>query len=117
MKAYATLSRRGQLGRLRRLAQRALAAYGIEQARLKLLRHEHNTTWRVDAGAERYVLRINRPYSLTVAAIRSEMAWLAALGRDTELSVPQPVAARDGSFYVQADAPGVPEPRTCVVLR
>lgn len=116
MKPYTTLSRRSQLGRLRRLAQRALARYGIAAQRLTPLRHEHNTTWRVDAGADRYVLRIHRPHTHTQAAIASELAWLAALRRDTTLGVPQPVAALDGSLVVQVADAGVPEPRSCVVL-
>ena len=48
--AFASLSRRGQLSRLRGLGRTALAAYGLEDARLTLLRFEHNTTFRVDAS-------------------------------------------------------------------
>lgn len=117
MKPYVTLSRRSQLGRLRTLAHRALAAYGIAQARLTLLRHETNTTFRVDTPGGPYVLRINRPDVHTVAAIRSELAWLSALRHDTDLGVPDPIAARDGALVVLASDAGVPEPRPCVLLR
>ena len=117
MKAYATLSRRSQLGRLRQLAQHALAAYGITQARLTLLRHETNTTFRVDTAGGPLVVRLNRPSVHTLPAIASEMAWLSALRHETNLGVPEPLAARDGSTVVLADVAGVPEPRACVLLR
>jgi len=117
MHEFASLSRRGQLGRLRRVGRTALASYGLEDARLALLRHEHNTTFRVDARSGRYVLRINRPRVHTPDTIGSEMAWLSALRRDTDLGVPEPVAARDGSLVVVARDPSVPEPHVCVLLR
>lgn len=114
--AFASLSRREQLGRLRRVGRTALASYGLEHARLTLQRYEQNTTFRVDARGGRYLLRINRPRVHTPDTIGSEMAWLSALRRDTDLGVPEPVAARDGSFVVVARDPGVPEPRVCVLL-
>ena len=114
---YGSLSARGQIGRLRRLGRSALAAYGLQDARLTSLRHQHNTTFRIDARGGPYVLRINRPAVHTADTIRSEMAWLRALRHDTGLGVPDPVAARDGSLVVVAKDPGVPEPRTCVLLR
>jgi Ser/Thr protein kinase RdoA (MazF antagonist) len=117
MQAYGTLGRRGQLARLRRLGQTALAGYGVESARLTPLRHEHNTTFKVDAAGGRYVLRVNRPGVHTSETIGSEMAWLSALRRDTDLGVPEPVARRDGSMISLGNDPGVPEPRVCVLLR
>jgi Ser/Thr protein kinase RdoA (MazF antagonist) len=115
--AFASLSRRGQVGRLRRIGRSALATYGLEDARLTLQRHEQNTTFRVDERDGRFLLRINRPQVHTPDTIGSEMAWLSALRRDTDLAVPEPVAARDGSLVVVAHDPGVPEPHACVLLR
>ena len=117
MDAFASLSRRAQLSRLRRLGRTALASYGLEDARLTLLRYEQNTTFRVDARGGPYVLRINRPRVHTPDTIGSEMAWLSALRRDTDLGVPEPVTARDGSLIVVARDPGAPEPHVCVLLR
>ncbi len=113
---FGSLTRRGQIARLRRLARAALGRYGLEQARLRLLQHEHNTTWRVDASGHAYVLRMNRPGVHTTATIESELAWLAALRRDTDLGVPEPVAAHD-SLVVVAHDEGVPEPHACVLVR
>jgi Ser/Thr protein kinase RdoA (MazF antagonist) len=114
---FASLTRRGQLGRLRRLGRSALAAYGLANARLTLLRFDYNTTFRVDARGGPYVLRISRPRTHTREMVGSEMAWLSALRHDTDLGVPDPVASLDGSHVVVAHEPGLPEPRVCVLLR
>jgi Ser/Thr protein kinase RdoA (MazF antagonist) len=118
MKPFETLSRRGQLWHLRQLALKALQAYEVAEPRLVPLRHEDNTTFRVDAAdGERYVLRIHRPSRKTVAQVRSEMTWLAALRRETKLAVPQPVPTREGELVMVTSAAGVPEPRLSVLLR
>ena len=118
MRPFATLQRRGQLGRLARLARGALAAYGVSAARLTPLRHEHNTAFRVDAAdGARYALRLHRPGQHTAGAIGSELRWLSALRRDTALGVPEPVPARDGALLTRATAAGVPEERRCVLFR
>lgn len=118
MKPFATLTHRGQIGRLRRLAVKALSAYKINEPRLIVLMHEDNTTFRIEsANGERYVLRIHRPSRRTIAEVRSEMMWLAALRQDTNLVVPQPIPTRDGEFVTIVGVEGVPEPRMCVLLR
>jgi Ser/Thr protein kinase RdoA (MazF antagonist) len=88
-----TDSRRRRLSSIHDLCRAALAEFGVQNANLKLLRHEHNTTFRIDTGKERSVLRINRPSVHNGATIGSEMLWLAALGRDTDVGVPKPVQA------------------------
>ena len=45
---------------------------------------------------KRYVLRIHRAGTPTVESVGAELAWLAALRRDTALEVPAPVPTRDG---------------------
>jgi Ser/Thr protein kinase RdoA (MazF antagonist) len=94
-----------------------LHRFGIDDAILTVLRHEHNTTFRVDTATGRYVLRLNRIGVHDERTIASEMAWLTALAEDTDLGVPVPVAARDGSLVVSESVPGVPEPRLGVLLR
>ena len=64
-----------------------------------------------------YVLRISRPQVHTAETIESEMAWLGALRRETDLGVPEPVRSRDGPHVVLAGDVAVPEPRVCVLLR
>ena len=94
-----------------------MESFGLDGARLTTLRHQHNTTFRVEANGGTYVLRINRPDVHSASSIRSEMSWLSALRRDTELGVPDPVPTSDGSLTVLAVAPGIPEPRHCVLFR
>ncbi len=118
MKPFDTLTKRGQLQRLRQVGLSALAAYGVPEPCLIPLHHIENTTFRVlDADNQQYVLRIQRADSHAPEAIRSEMQWLTALRQNTALQVPEPVLTRAGSPLVIAEAPGMPEPRTCVLFR
>jgi Ser/Thr protein kinase RdoA (MazF antagonist) len=100
VKPLEELTYRGQVRRLRRLAQAALAAYGLDGVTLTPIGHGENTTFRVvAAGAttapgdpyagNSYLLRIHRPGYQTAASIASELAWLAALRQDG-LVVPEP---------------------------
>jgi Ser/Thr protein kinase RdoA (MazF antagonist) len=116
-RGFAALGRRGQIGRLRALGHAALTGFGMSAVRMTPLRHEYNTTFRVDSPSGRYVLRISRPDGLTHQSIASEAEWLAAIRADTNLSVPEPVAAQDGRFVVLASHASVPEPRACVLFR
>jgi Ser/Thr protein kinase RdoA (MazF antagonist) len=93
-----------------------LTRYGLGGAQLTLQRYEHNATFRVDAHDGPFLLRINRPGVHTPDTIGSEMAWLTALRHDTDLRVPEPVAAHDGQFFAVVRDPGVPQPRVCVLL-
>lgn len=99
------------------LARAALAEFGVTGASLKLLRHEYNSTFRVDTAGGRFVLRINRPGAHSAATINSEMLWLQALRKDTELGVPTPVPALDGSFVVAVHDSSSDHPRHAVLLR
>jgi Ser/Thr protein kinase RdoA (MazF antagonist) len=124
MRPFEALSYRGQIGRLRLLAETALASYRIRPAKLVPLAHMENTTFRVDTpSGDRYVLRIHRttgspvhpPRSLT--EVSSEIMWLSALRRETELAAPEPVPAADGSLVTVADVESVPESRNCVLFQ
>jgi Ser/Thr protein kinase RdoA (MazF antagonist) len=118
MQSFETLTYRGQLRRLRGLAAKALTAYNIDSQNLTTLQHEGNTTFRVDlAGGERYVLRIHYPALRTVEAVRSEMMWLAALRKETEFVVPEPIPTPDGDLLTVIRTAEVPEPRICVLFR
>ncbi len=120
MTPFFDLSTRGRARRLRRLARRALEAYPVDVAAIRMLTIETNGIFRVDAvGGQRFVLRIGRAGNIghSTAQVRSETEWLAALGRDTDLRVPEPVESRQGEHVTTVEADGVPEPRDCVLFR
>jgi Ser/Thr protein kinase RdoA (MazF antagonist) len=116
LQPYASLSSAGQVRRLRRLVQAALASYGLSGARVQLLAHGYNTTFMVVApGAQRWVLRVHRS-ERRADMIRAELQWLAAL-HTAGLRVPEPAATESGDLVVTAVDPGVPDPQLCSLLR
>jgi Ser/Thr protein kinase RdoA (MazF antagonist) len=128
MKPYDQLSRLGQLRRTRCLAEVALEAYGLGEARLTFLQYTANIVYRVDvpgwAKAEsrqspyvpnRYLLRVL--YTNRLEAVKGEMTWLAALRREANLPVPEPVPTRDGDLVTRIAIPGVPQGRLVSLMR
>jgi len=118
MKPFSSLTVRGQARRLRTLALNALTCYDLELARLRLVSNDMNGIFRIDTCAGRkFILRVTLPQGgHNLDHVAAEMDWLAALARDTDLSVPVPLPAKDGSLVVEAAAAGVPEPRLCAVF-
>jgi Ser/Thr protein kinase RdoA (MazF antagonist) len=124
VKPFHTLTKRGQILRLKRLAQKALCDFAIENASLTPLEHMANTTFRIETpDGGRYVMRIVAPTSSTALPprtedqVRSEMEWLAALARDTNLVIPVPVRTVDDRLLTRVGVEGVPEARVCVLFR
>jgi Ser/Thr protein kinase RdoA (MazF antagonist) len=131
MKDYQNLTRKGRLQRLHKLADAALFAFGVEDAAIKFIRDAGNTTYRVHAKStsipgkwrdddrysmNQYVLRMHEPGYQSDAAILSELEWLEALGRYTDLAVPCPMHAPDGRLLVEVSIPDVPKPRRVSLL-
>lgn len=116
MRPYHQLTPSGQLRRKRRMAQAALQHYRLGDTRLDFVRDVDNTLYRVAAAdSAHYLLRMHSVERHSLAAIRSELDWLAAL-RESGLRVPEPVLTRDGVYAVDVSVPEVPEPRRCVLL-
>jgi Ser/Thr protein kinase RdoA (MazF antagonist) len=110
-------SHQAQVRRLAGLARTALGAYPVPGPHLRLLGHSWNTTFRVTAaGGDQYMLRIHHRVQTSVAAVRSELLWLAAL-HEEGLRVPEPVPNEEQRLVTVAAHPGVPEPRLCVLFR
>jgi len=118
LKPYYDLTGRGRALRLRRLALKALEQYDLDVARVRLITNEFNGIFRVDtATGDRYVLRVTLPEGgHDLDSVRAEVAWLDALSRDTDLSVPRPVAARTGELAIPVACAGVPQPRFCAMF-
>lgn len=67
-----------------------------------LINLSENHTFRIDAGARRFALRLHRPGYQSRSSIESELAWLTALH---DLPVVRPLPGRNGDV-VQQVAPG-----------
>jgi len=124
-KPFEELPHEEQFERLEKLAHRALERYEFEEAHTTPLQYRLNATFQVEAlprespdgGLQKYLLRINSPNFQTEANILSEMQWLAAIRRDTNLVVPDPIMTNDRKPLTTVDMDGVPGPRHAVVLR
>jgi Ser/Thr protein kinase RdoA (MazF antagonist) len=123
-----------QIAPLRRLATRALESYPLVDPRLRFITHGENTTFMVDASMtatnsrraalepHRFLLRVHRPrrhgrHVDSQAAIQSELDWLTALRRDTDLAVPEPQPTLDGRLVATVASEDLVEPRCCSLLR
>ena len=94
--------------RLELIARDALGAYGLgSRTGLQLLNISENATYRVDDPdtGERSVLRVHRPGYHSLAAIRSELAWIHALRQDAVVSTPPALPALDGSLVTVGQHP------------
>ncbi|HEV7345615.1 MAG TPA: phosphotransferase [Devosia sp.] len=81
-----------------------------------LINHSENQTFRIEApGQGAFTLRVHRSGYQSEASIRSELAWLAALRRDTTLNIPEPVPGADGQLLQCVDTPA--GPRNAVLFR
>ncbi len=117
MKPFYSLSRNGRIGRLRKMAQAALAHYDLDVSHLSILSTSFNTIFRVKTtDGEQYVLRINYPEERGPIDIQSEMMWLDALSKETDIPVATPVHTKDGKLLVTLQMEGIPEVRHCTVF-
>ncbi len=90
---------------------------GLAGAAVALLCHSENHTFRIDAPDGRvFTLRLHRPDYQSAASISSELAWLAALARETELPLARPVAGVDGNFLQRIKIEGQ-APRAAVLFK
>lgn len=117
-RTFDSLTARGQTQRLARLARVALEHYGLGDARVSLLKRTFNTLFRVvDSDGNKFALRVGASERIHTDETEAvETAWLTAIRAETEIDAPLPIANRSGSFVTAAGAPGVPEPRTCVLF-
>ena len=64
-----------------------------------LINLSENHTFRIDMpSGGRFILRVHRPGYHPVAAIKSELEWVNALGTETMLPVPRPLRGRNGAL-------------------
>jgi Ser/Thr protein kinase RdoA (MazF antagonist) len=98
-------------GQLRDLARAALDQQGMMVKRLRWMGQHSNHLFRCDtADGERLVVRVCPPGGRSDAELDAELAWLAALARDTSLTVP---LAR---FSTRTATPGLPDGGRCIAF-
>lgn len=78
----------------------ALAAWSqLDGGSAHLVNHSENETFRVETPANgRFSLRLHRLGYQSPETIESELAWLSALRRETDLAIPEPISGRDGKL-------------------
>lgn len=86
--------------RLEEMVNLALSAYGLENAKITTLRHLGNYVAKVEDKGKSYGLRICVPETL-LERLQVELEWLSALGKDTNLKVPEPVKNNKDDFITQ----------------
>jgi Ser/Thr protein kinase RdoA (MazF antagonist) len=123
--------------RERKLAGAALEQYGLRDARVGFLRQRNwKTLFRVASPTQgEFTLHMYRRPNLgedalrspdglrsfdgrsSEAALHSQLLWMAALRRETDLSVPEAIPTLDGSLTSYVSVEDVPAPRRCTLLR
>lgn len=110
-------SRRQRLGDFRRAAQLMLGRYSLPVTRIDFVADFDCVVFRVRLHGyhfESATLRLYPSYYGGAGYIGHEVDWLLALARDTDLLIPEPLAARDGSLVQTFDEPV--HDMTCCVL-
>jgi Ser/Thr protein kinase RdoA (MazF antagonist) len=117
LSVFSSLSSRAQVKRLKIFALEILERYGLQHPKLKLLSHSYNTIFRVDdTNGQKFAFRLGVNSLRSLENVKSELAWLLALTRDTDLSVPKPVATKDGALIVSQELAGLSRAIHCVLF-
>ena len=111
--------------RFEEIAGRALAEYDLVEHTCTFIQHSDNATFKVEVpGGDAYVLRIHVPVSSAMGAhgadpamVRSELQWLDALSRDTDLVLPEPVRNRTGALVTGVPGGDGSVPVNCTLMR
>ncbi|XWX02454.1 phosphotransferase [Aggregatilineales bacterium SYSU G02658] len=106
MTTFDALDYHGQVAVLTEAAAATLAErWGMAHCALTCVQHFQNSTFRVETpSGARYALRVNRPKSQSLATVKSELLWLTALHRETDLLIPVPVPTVNGELLTEATA-------------
>lgn len=107
-----------QIESIQKLAAFALTRYEIsEEVEITLLAYRENTVFRVDeiTSGRRFVLRVHRAGYHSDNAIRSELAWMAAL-KEAGVPTPEVMAGKNGDWVQVVEHAEVAKPRQCDLL-
>lgn len=99
------------------LAQRTLARYPFVVREITHLATHSNVMYRVvTESGEQMVLRVGTPHANPRSNIEAEVAWLAALNRDTRLDVVRPIPTASGVLIVDEFDDVLGKERSCVLF-
>ncbi len=99
------------------LAQAALEHYPFEVKELEHLATHSNVMYRVvTSDGFQCVLRVGSSQANSRSNIPYEVAWLAALNRDTDLEIVAPIPTAYGTLIVDAKEPDSDKTRPCVLF-
>ena len=111
-------------GAYERIAKAALNHFAVVEGELRFLGHSGNVTFYVEAPEEKFLLRIHQAFSglqddiwQRPDIIESELLWLAALRRDTNVIVQEPVQNLEGRWVTQVLADDTQDVFYCSLLR
>ncbi|KYK38677.1 MAG: phosphotransferase [Theionarchaea archaeon] len=121
------ISHRTFLLRLRKLAQKALEAYGLEDAKLRFYTYTGNGIYKVIVPSDsrlknlfapgQHTLRLHQPNYMKPDYISSELEWLSALS-NAGIEVPEPFRNLNGDWLTKVDSEyEIPCKRNCTLLR
>ena len=119
MKSFDQVTRTTQRKWLRQLAEAALRRYGIDNAKLRFITESCVMIYRVGTEYDQFVLRVDTelPIEKWIVMSEGELLWLMALQQDTDLIVPEPVFAQDGTGVQVVKTKEIPEGRIVTMLR
>ena len=113
---FSELSVRQQRAALLAIAEKALKAYELRAARIRLINSGFNATFRVDTNqGEKFALRININSHRTPANVRAEVAWTEALSREETLMVARPQETLSGGLIGEVTSEYFNAPRPVVL--
>ncbi|MBX3096149.1 MAG: phosphotransferase [Fimbriimonadaceae bacterium] len=112
--SFDQLSDRQQSLAMRRVAECALPEFGLEGARLELVMHAFNTTFRARHSSGDYAIRINVNSSRVASQVAGEVAWVESLFQEGHVLVPEPRRTLCGSAFALLESSYFDQPRPVV---
>jgi len=116
MDNFDSLDQDAQLIRIEAALVANLDRFGLAgDARLEMINHSENTTFRIDGGAaEPCVIRVHREGYHSRLGIESELAWMRALNDQAGMPTPRPIPGIDGESIQTVGGHGLPRERFAV---
>ena len=105
-----------QIERLRLLAIKALAQWGVTDCEPRLVKYRENAVYKVTTADGRpAALRLHRPGYHSDAELASELTWMSSL-RNTGIAVPDVIPTTTNAQFVTVGVSEIPEPRQVDLL-